>query len=239
VQHVRQEEYVNGKYGPSVNMGLFKPIVSDMILGGRLGAEWLTGIDAGSGYISDAQMFAEMRGGALGALFQSTPVHLVSLAHKTSSEISAINILADMFVGDKMTQRDRIEKVRKYIKEHKLTSYSDLMKKLDRFAEINKSKSESAKILGSEDTSVSEQLINEVRDIYTEAAKLLNNDKFIAEYKRNGISETSDEFAERAAIVVDQLLRLKDSTDRLNENQIQIDAHRPQNDVEAELERLT
>jgi len=50
-------------------MGLFKPIVSDMVLGARLGTEWLTGIDAGSGYIKDSQMFAEMRGGALGALF--------------------------------------------------------------------------------------------------------------------------------------------------------------------------
>ena len=69
VQHVRQEEYVNGQYGPSENMGLFKPIISDMILGARLGTEWLTGIDAGSGYIKDSQMFAEMRGGALGALF--------------------------------------------------------------------------------------------------------------------------------------------------------------------------
>lgn len=69
VQHVRQEEYVNGSYGPSENMGLFKPVVSDMVLGTRLGIEWLTGIDAGSGYIKDSQMFAEMRGGALGALF--------------------------------------------------------------------------------------------------------------------------------------------------------------------------
>ena len=85
VQHVRQEEYVNGQYGTSENMGLFKPIVSDMILGGRLGVEWLTGKDAGSGYITDSQMFSEMRGGALGALFQSTPVHVISTAKRTSS----------------------------------------------------------------------------------------------------------------------------------------------------------
>jgi hypothetical protein len=77
VQHVHQDRFARGIYDESTNMGLFKPIAEDIILGGRLGFEWLTGRDAGSGYIKDEQMFAEMRGGALGALFQSTPVSVV------------------------------------------------------------------------------------------------------------------------------------------------------------------
>ena len=147
---------MSGKYGPSQNLGLFKPIVSDMILGARLGAEWLTGKDYGSGYIGDAQMFAEMRGGFLGALFQSTPVHVVSTTRQMSSELAANQIIADMFAGEKMAQRDRIEKIKKYIKERKGSSYRDIMDRLDRFAEINRSKTEAAKTLGSNEVGVSE-----------------------------------------------------------------------------------
>lgn len=240
VQHVRQSEYVNGQYGPSENMGLFKPIVSDMILGGRLGAEWLTGKDAGSGYITDSQMFSEMRGGALGALFQSTPVHVISTAKRTSSEISAIDLIADMFTGEKMSQRDRIEKIKKYIKDRKATSYADLMKKLDRFAKINKDKTNAARTLGTNDVGVSEELIDGVRRIYTEAAKFLNNKPFVNHYKNNGIPENSDEFAQDAAIVIDQVVRLKESTDNLEKNNIQIDSYQQSEDqLQEELNRLT
>ena len=45
VQHVTQARFYNGEYDTSMNMGLFKPIVEDMVLGGRLGLEWLTGGD--------------------------------------------------------------------------------------------------------------------------------------------------------------------------------------------------
>jgi len=108
-----------------------------------------------------------------------------------------------MFTGEKMSQRDRIEKIKKYIKERKATSYADLMEKLDRFAEINKDKTDAAKTLGTNDVGVSEELINEVRRIYTEAAKFLNNKPFVNHYKNNGIPENSDEFAQDAAIVID------------------------------------
>jgi hypothetical protein len=103
VQHVTQARFYNGEYDTSMNMGLFKPIVEDMVLGGRLGLEWLTGSDYGSGYASDAQMFAEMHGGAIGALFQATPINVVSSINNTSSEISAAEFVANNLIREKMS----------------------------------------------------------------------------------------------------------------------------------------
>lgn len=222
VQHVRQDEYVRGIYGPSINMGLFKPIISDMVLGGRLIYEWLTGNDAGSGYISDQSIFSEMRGGALGALFQSTPVTVISNYKNLQKELRANELVADMFASDKITQRDRIEKAKQYLKSVSSVRYNEMMDKFDEFININRKKTEAAKTLGTTDFGIDESFIEQARTLYKEAVSWANNKSLTSLYDKNGIKKGSDEYYQDLAIVIDQAARLNESKELKDKNDSEI-----------------
>lgn len=224
VQHVRQAEYVNGQYGPSMNMGLFKPIVNDMVLGGRLAYEWLTGNDAGSGYISDQQMFAEMRGGALGALLQSTPVTVMSNIKALQGELRANELVADMFISDKITQRDRIEKAKQYLKAVSSVRYNEMMDKFDEFIRINQNRTNAARTLGTDNVGIDESFIEQARSLYKEAVNWASNKALTSLYEKNGIKKGSKEYYEDLAVVVDQVTRLKETKDAIDKNNLEIDA---------------
>lgn len=237
VQHARQEEYVKGEYGPSVNMGLFKPIINDMVLGSRLTYEWLTGNDAGSGYISDQRLFAEMRGGALGALFQSTPVTVISHFNNLSKELRANELVADMFTSDKITQRDRIEKAKQYLKSVSSVRYNEMMDKFDEFININNAKTRAAQTLGTTDVGIDESFIEQARTLYKESVNWANNKALTSLYDKNGIKKGSNEYYQDLAIIVDQVARLKETKDAKDKNDLEIQAGEAQTAAWAQMMR--
>lgn len=216
VQHVHQNRFANNKYDSSVNMGLFKPIAEDIVLGGRLGLEWLTGVDAGSGFVKDEQMFAEMRGGALGALFQSTPVAGVFQGSKLNSELHAIDIAVDNAIRQKLSQRDVIEKSKQFLKTMSDARYQDVINKLDKFAKLNQLQTEAAKARGTEEFGIAKEFLDETKKIYETAAAAYSDPRISKIYKQAGYKKGSPEYNERIAILVDQYMRLQDSKDELN-----------------------
>ena len=211
VQHVHQNRFATGEYDNSMNMGLFKPIAEDIILGGRLGLEWITGNDYGSGYSSDQQMFAEMRGGALGALFQSTPITSVMQGKKLVSEINAIDIAVDQAIREKLSQRDTIEKAKQFVKNISNARYEDVVNKLDKFARLNALRTKAAKTLGTDDYGIAEEFLDQTKELYNTVAMYANNKALNKLYKENGIEPGDDKYNERIAIIVDQDMRVKDS----------------------------
>jgi hypothetical protein len=74
--------------------------------------------------------------------------------------LHAIDIAIDEAIRQKLIQRDVIEKSKQFLKTMSDARYNDVIKKLKRFAYINRLKTEAAQARGTEDVGIPEEFFD-------------------------------------------------------------------------------